>query len=446
MGEAEGRRLMPDLISKTHRILIGNVTDRLKDLPDESVHCVVTSPPYFGLRNYADQPQQIGLEENPDAYIARLVEVFREVKRVLRKDGTFWLNLGDTYSADRWSAGEGQPMNGHRDTHRSIAPKKNSGLPPKNLIGIPWKAAFALQGDGWILRQEIIWAKRVPMPESVRDRCTRSHETIFMFAKNENYFYDAEAIKEPVSQGMMNAIKKGARPEGEYKHDSHTRLSGGKEGVRSGNRVFSDPEALARLAGGRNKRDVWILSNSPSNIGHFAMFPPHIPLPCIQAGTSEKGCCSQCGTPYERQTSKDAESAEALAWQQECGADAAGDYTGKTKKGDAKKAKAQDPSATKANILKSLAPTVTKGWTLPCKCLYQAPKPCVVLDPFHGSGTTGAVAEFLGRHYIGIELNPEFTDLYDARCAEVRRALIGGDAPDRAPKSNDQINLFGDEP
>ena len=433
---------MKDQISKSHRILVGDAIARLKDLPSGSVQCIVTSPPYFGLRNYADQGQQIGLEGSPDAYVARLVEVFREAHRVLRSDGTFWLNLGDTYSADRWSAGEGQPMNKHKDTHRSIAPKKNSGLPPKNLIGIPWKVAFALQADGWILRQEIIWAKRVPMPESVRDRCTRSHETIFMFAKSENYFYDAEAIKEPIGQGMMDAIKKGARPEGEYKHDSHTRLSGGKEGVRSGNRVFSDPDALARLAGGRNKRDVWILSNSPSNIGHFAMFPPHIPLPCVQAGTSEKGCCPRCAAPWKRITAKDADSPDALAWQQECGSDTAGDYKGKTKKGDAKKAKAQDPSATKANILKSLAPTLTKGWEPTCKCNAGDPVPCVVMDPFHGSGTTGAVAEFLGRHYIGIELNPDFLKLYDARCAEVKRALVGGDAPERGPKPEGQISLF----
>ena len=165
-------------------IIGGDALIELRKLPDESVNCCVTSPPYWGLRDYG-VPGQLGLEKTPEEYVARMVEVFREVRRVLRSDGTLWLNLGDTYSAARWSSGTGQPMNKMRDTHRSgkETEERASGLPEKNLVGIPWRVAFALQADGWVLRQEIIWQKPNPMPESVRDRCTKSHEQIFMFAK-----------------------------------------------------------------------------------------------------------------------------------------------------------------------------------------------------------------------------------------------------------------------
>lgn len=378
-----------DLVNGRHTILIGEALARLRDLPDASIHCAVTSPPYFGLRNYADQTDQIGLEATPDEYVARLVGIFREVRRVLRDDGTFWLNVGDSYANRQRQSGDEHAGEISRRNKGQITEGTRplpSGYKEKDLIGTPWLLAFALRADGWYLRQEIIWAKKVPMPESVHDRCTRSHEHIFMLSKSPAYFYDHEAIKEPVGESMQAAIDKGQRAKGEYKHDSDTRLSGGKAGVRSGNRVFEDAEALARLSGGRNKRDVWWLSNSPSGLGHHAMFPPQIPLPCIRAGTSEKGCCPTCGAPWVR--------------------------------------------------------TEDKAWSKNCACTFAEPVPCRVLDPFHGSGTTGAVAEFLGRHYTGIELNAQYTEIYDARCAEVRRSLIGGDAPDRSEKSDDQISLF----
>src|SRR3990167_1267500 len=169
-----------------NQIICGDVLEKLRELPDEIVDCVITSPPYWGLRDYGVEGQ-LGLEKTPEEYVAKMIEVFREVRRVLKKEGTLWLNLGDTYSASRWSSGVGQPMNKNKDIHRAgkETEERASGLPDKNLVGIPWKTAFALQADGWILRQDIIWAKPNPMPESVTDRCTKSHEYIFLFAKQQ---------------------------------------------------------------------------------------------------------------------------------------------------------------------------------------------------------------------------------------------------------------------
>ena len=184
-------------------ILCGDVLEKLKEMSDESVHCIVTSPPYFGLRDYGVKGQ-IGLEKTPEEYVSKLVEVFHEVRRVLRNDGTLWLNLGDSYAMSSIRGGT-KPFSGNVGAHAgyvegSVRFGKRSipnGLKAKDLIGIPWRVAFALQADGWYLRQDIIWAKPNPMPESVTDRCTKSHEYIFMLSKSPKYYYDAKTIKEP---------------------------------------------------------------------------------------------------------------------------------------------------------------------------------------------------------------------------------------------------------
>lgn len=258
------RRIMIDTIYNE------SCLEGLKKLPDGCVNTCVTSPPYFGLRDYGVEGQ-IGLEPSPQDFVNALVSVFREVKRVLRDDGTLWLNLGDTYSADRWSAGNGQPMNGNRDTHRSIAPKKNSGLPDKNLIGIPWRVAFALQADGWYLRQDIIWAKRSCMPEAVKDRCTKSHEYIFLMSKQPKYYFDSVAIKE---KAVCPAGTKGAKGSAERY---------GQPGVSS------RPPEYKIYDGLRNKRDVWFVAPRPCKDAHFATFPPELIRPCILAGAPSGG-------------------------------------------------------------------------------------------------------------------------------------------------------------
>jgi DNA modification methylase len=253
-------------------VLVGDCREQMAAMDGQSVQAIVTSPPYWGLRDYGN-PGQLGQEPTPDAYVAAMVEVFREAKRVLRDDGTLWLNLGDTYSAQRWTGkGEGQPINKKKDGHRDLNLVRESGLPDKNLVGIPWKVAFALQADGWILRSEIIWHKPGVMPEPVTDRPTRAHEQIFLFAKQQKYHYDHEAIKEPAVTGAWDALPPigGKKLLGENGNPKH-----------SGNQPASD--------GMRNKRDVWTISIKPYAGAHFATFPPDLIEPCILAGAPVGG-------------------------------------------------------------------------------------------------------------------------------------------------------------
>ena len=326
-----------------NKILQGNVTDKLKELETGTVQCVVTSPPYWGLRDYGVDGQ-LGLEETPEAYVDKMVEVFREIKRVLKKDGTVWLNLGDSYSASSGTGGTKsfqpkQPM----FTYTRKAPKN---LKPKDLVGIPWRVALALQADGWYLRQDIIWHKPNPMPESVTDRCSKAHEYIFLLTKSAKYYYNADAIKEPVKDESAKRLLRGVS-------DEHKNVNGApgqtphsmnqpRDNVRKdflptmggGGSSFIDHSGYKRKDGSmmvnekRNKRSVWTINTKPYKEAHFATFPQKIPELCIKAGSKE---------------------------------------------GD------------------------------------------VVLDPFFGSGTTGYVANRLGRQWIGIELNPEYIRIAEKR-------------------------------
>jgi DNA modification methylase len=230
-------------------ILIGDCIESMRGLPDQSVHTCVTSPPYFGLRDYGHDGQ-IGLEPTPDEFVTKLVEVFREVRRVLRNDGTLWLNLGDSYARQggrestqgrHWDGREADPGAMHSTRHAS-----DIGLKPKDLIGIPWRVAFALQADGWYLRQDIIWHKPNPMPESVTDRCTKAHEYIFLLSKSQRYYFDLEAMKEKATGSALANEK-------------------------------------------RNRRSVWTVTTKPFKGAHFATFPPDLIEPCIKAGCPEGG-------------------------------------------------------------------------------------------------------------------------------------------------------------
>ena len=259
-----------------YEIKQGDCLEVLKTLPSESVNCCITSPPYWGLRDYGTGKLQIGLELTPQEYVEKIVLVFREVRRVLMGDGTLWLNLGDTYSAQRWTKkGEtttpAQPMNGMTDTWRAIAPTKESGLPDKNLVGIPWRVAFALQADGWYLRQDIIWHKPNPMPESVTDRCTKAHEYIFLMTKKPNYYFNNEAMREP---GVMPAGTKGARGSTERQ---------GQKGVNA------RPPEYKIYDGFRNRRSVWSVTVKPYKEAHFATFPKELIEPCVLAGCPKDG-------------------------------------------------------------------------------------------------------------------------------------------------------------
>ena len=249
------------------KILQGNCLEVLKDLPEQSVNTCITSPPYWGLRNYQEE-EQLGLEDTPEEFVESLVKVFREVKRVLRDDGTVWLNLGDTYCGTGHKGNYTDPKHKEGRNGQKIAlNNKIDGLKSKDLVGIPWRVALALQQDGWYLRQDIIWHKPNPMPESVTDRCTKSHEYIFLLSKNAKYYFDNESIKED----SVTIIKK------------RTRKTGTGVDSNIGNK------GSAGNNGKRNKRSVWTVPTKPFKCAHFATFPPDLIEPCVLAGGPEGG-------------------------------------------------------------------------------------------------------------------------------------------------------------
>jgi DNA modification methylase len=267
-------------------IMTGDVRDRLSEMAYESVDCVVTSPPYWGLRDYGADGQ-LGREPTPEAYVESMVKVFREVRRVLKGDGTLWLNLGDSYASNGI---RGDTRSGFNDRYFGTSNGRGKqgatadvvppnvippGLKPKDLVGIPWRVAFALQADGWWLRSDIIWHKPNPMPESVRDRPTKAHEYVFLLSKSERYHYDADAIAQPAqTAGQLGGL---------------TPHSADGMGVRrSGNMIPERGRAYVR-PDTRNRRSVWSITTKPFPEAHFATFPPDLPELCIKAGCPEGG-------------------------------------------------------------------------------------------------------------------------------------------------------------
>lgn len=343
-------------------ILRGDCLQILPTLEAGSVQCCVTSPPYFGLRDYGVDGQ-IGHESIPDClgwatgepcgecFVCAMVRVFRGVRRALRDDGTLWLNLGDSYaSKGGLSPQSGQLFSGSARQRESICKSNRTAfLPAKNLIGVPWRVALALQADGWILRQDIIWSKPNPMPESVTDRCTKAHEYIFLFSKSESYHFDAAAIAEPLAGSSIERLNQPNRPNQEGSHRVPGKTNGTMKAVgprfggdkygddsRTESRTKSGNEWAGSDSGRRNKRSVWSVATMPFKEAHFATFPPSLIEPCILAG---------------------------------------------------------------------------------------APAGTVVLDPFLGAGTTAIVAERLGRKWVGIELNPESIGIADRRIGATQPGL-----------------------
>lgn len=437
-------------------ILQGDVVEKLRELQDKSVHCVVTSPPYYGLRDY-QVAGQIGLEDTPEEYVKKLVGVFREVKRVLRDDGTLWLNLGDSYWANRAENGEmgglGKTAKAGREQQGRAGCGKHQSIKPKDMIGIPWRVAFALQADGWYLRSDIIWNKPNPMPESVTDRPTKSHEYIFLLTKKARYFYDADTIREPISESYANdkrppgVIRQRFYPNSKYLTEDygseqfkpkHKNLMEDGQPLQTMhlNRVlkqdltgnptytgFNDRYAAKMARNGtnipghsgnfkadgtpicdgitRNARTVWTITTQARPEAHFATFPDEIPRRCIKAGTSEYGCCPKCGAPYQRII------------------EASGGTIGESwhpHENDAvtgQKLSEEMHKISRDGTYKR----EQKGWQPGCKCPSEAPciAPCIVLDPFGGSGTTGEMARELKRDCILIELNPEYIKIMKNR-------------------------------
>ena len=288
----------------------GDCIEVMKTMAEQSVQCCVTSPPYFGLRDYGNDGQ-IGLEETPEAFVAKLVEVFREVKRVLADDGTLWLNLGDSYFNTRPGSGgkcvlEGAGKNMTESRYTNII-RDNGSAKPKDLLGIPWRVAFALQQDGWYLRQDIIWSKPNPMPESVTDRCTKAHEYIFLLSKKPKYFYDAEAIKEQSTDESLARLLRGvsdnhkntngapgqtphslAKPRKNIRKEYDSSMGGGGSSFK-GHSGYKKADGSLICDGTRNKLSVWEVTTKPYSGAHFATFPPDLIKPCILAGCPTGG-------------------------------------------------------------------------------------------------------------------------------------------------------------
>jgi DNA modification methylase len=383
-----------------HRIIQGDCLEGLRTLPDASVHCCVTSPPYWGLRDYGHDGQ-IGLESTPEAYVARMVEVFREVRRVLRDDGTCWVNLGDSYAATTKQSGRNDHDRPHNGEARGTYDVGTAGaktklrvslgtLKPKDLVGIPWRVAFALQADGWWLRQDIIWHKPNPMPESVRDRCTKAHEYVFLLTKSERYYYDAEAIKEPSSWGRVNDPAWNAARAA----TNEKKGCGNRNGKSTGFAEWQPDQ-------GRNRRSVWTVTTKPYSGAHFAVMPADLVEPCIKAGCPEQ-CCPVCGRGWDRVVEKQRTA---------------------TRPGNESKYGTPEEDIRGGSVTlreRHLVSTQTLGWKPACDCATTGTIPGTVLDPFAGSGTTLAVAAELGRSGIGCELNPDYIKLAEERIAKVK--------------------------
>lgn len=297
-------------MNPSHQILIGDCLELLRGMPDKSVQCCVTSPPYYGLRDYGVDGQ-IGLEETPAEFVARLVAVFEEVRRVLRDDGTCWVNMGDSYAGSR-PPGNGQKVQSRRRDNEPV-PRSDVAVPgfkPKDMMGMPWRLAFALQDDGWYLRQDIVWSKPNPMPESVTDRCTKAHEYIFLLSKSRRYYFDQEAILEPASPNTRARLAQDVAAQiGSTRANGGTKSNGNMKAVarkgtgvgwghgtdaaeRNRGRVKDNESmdsALAIMPTERNKRSVWTVPTHSFKGAHFATYPPDLIRPCILAGSPRGG-------------------------------------------------------------------------------------------------------------------------------------------------------------
>lgn len=430
------------------RLFHGDALEQLALMPSESVQCIITSPPFWGLRDYGtgrweggdadcshtfqaggtgkstlDQydngltpetaaakvtgyghatyratcgkcgarrvDSQIGLEETPDEWCAKLVAVMREARRVLRSDGVCWIEVGDTYNAYNGNRGPSASISAAADPGRNTTERGLSDptLKPKDLVGAPWLLAFALRADGWYLRSDTIWSRPNPMPESVTDRPTKAHSYVFLLTKSARYYYDADAIREQTvePQGRLAMVLKDPDRyrDRDYKEDA------------TGNGRSSRMQGPATNPAGRNARSVWSIPTEPTPFAHFATFPQALVERCIKAGTSEHGACSECGAPWRRITERETVRSQYADKQLNGG------------KNESIAGKHETPSFSNSHDSPQTTRITHLGWEPSCD--HDAPViPCRVLDCFMGSGTTALVARRLGRHATGIELNTDY--------------------------------------
>lgn len=527
-------------LARPWQVAAGDVMAITRSLPANSVHMIVTSPPYYGLRDYGIRPrvwggkpeckhkwvtehvQQelrhgvdlakskastrggakkaarvgwlkfsrgqcskcgawrgvLGLEPTPELYVEHMVEIFRELRRVLRKDGTLWLNLGDSYANDgKWGG-----MTGGKQAYLDVVnltrvgrSKRKTGLKPKDLIGMPWRIAFALQADGWWLRQEVIWAKPNPMPESVLDRCTNSHERVFLLTKSARYFFDHEAIKEDSAESTMERRQRNGesmlRGQGQIRD----------EGIGRANRDGRDMNEIGNSPS-RAKRSVWTIATQSMDLemcggcgtilngdgfrcqkkrtnetgrierqcpsclewdkwlSHFATFPEALVEPCILAGTSARGCCAKCGAPVRRVTVASGETKPVSGWNMDEGShrELEGRYSGHRRQPRDRATRVLDHLKEARNAGgehdNPFPPKVTTGWEPTCKCESRDTVNPLVLDPFSGAGTTGVVAVRFGRRFLGIDVKKEYCALAEYRIKNDR------------PLFNDYVEALSSQP
>jgi DNA modification methylase len=422
------------------KIIQGDSRTSLAQLPEKSIHCCITSVPYWGLRSYlpADhplKPLEIGCETTFDLYLEHISEVFKAVHRVLRDDGTLWVNVGDAYASTSKGTG-GHSEKQDTNTGSWFDGRRTQGIPEgyksKDLLMMPARIAMRLQADGWYLRSMIPWIKRNAMPESVTDRPATACEYVFLLSKSQTYYYDRYAVmmktsantNARLSQDVMNQIGS-ERAHAGGKTNGRMKAVGGKVVMPDGcNKQNGSMEgALALTVTARNRRNsdwfmesfqgmltddagepmAMIVNPKGTSIKHFASYPKKLVAPIIQASTSEKGCCPICGTPWERIT-------EASG-----GSIGAGSWTNHDEK-DAERGMVQNQTEAKKLTGKSDYKVESKGWNPICDCEVPETEPCTVLDCFGGTGTTGEVAIELGRKAVICELNPIYTEFVNQRC------------------------------
>lgn len=457
-------------------ILFGHVLDELAKIPSESVHCVVTSPPYWGLRNYGTEPQvwpnssplcqdghewtglqprrrrspdditnskqgsntgtqcelpqtdycakchawrgELGLEPTPQLFIDHMVIVFREIRRTLRKDGTLWLNIGDSYAAKPSGSGISFRRDRAEVFSKSKRLSRGKGLKPKDLVGIPWMLAFALRNDGWYLRSDIIWSKPNPMPESVEDRPTKSHEYLFLLTKSARYYYDKVAIQEALDPKTIERARGNWNVNNASKSEAYVDQEIYSRSAKEFNSELADKIRSGQVVG-RNRRTVWTIGTEAFAEAHFATFPQELVEICVKAGTSLKGVCGGCGAPWkrviEKRTSFHSGSGKARVpsgWHQSgSGRHSSRDLrlnSGKHKELDQATGGDYDIRMGPVNTVETIA------WIPTCRCNLPT-VPAIVLDPFGGSGTTGLVATKLGRRFILIELKSDYVHISKRR-------------------------------
>jgi DNA modification methylase len=424
------------LARERNRVMVGDILDCAALLEPGSVQAICTSPPYLGLRSYQVPPTDwpavtyapmpglppvvvpaqtvcLGAEADPLAFVGHLVLVFRALRPALRDDASCWINLGDGYATTTGHAGASDKSTlATRPTARKTAGlvgcgnwrrEVPPGVAPKNLLGVPWRAAFALQADGWTLRSEIIWHKVAPMPESVTDRPTKAHEQVFLFSRSPRYFYDAESIAEDATYAGAT-VRLGAK--------SLSRGQANGMGVAASGNGAAE---FVTVAGRRNKRTVWSPPPAQFPGAHFATFPPELVRPMVRAGSSDRGACGVCGAPWRRCVERAKTGRGATASLHEDGLRAK----------SSARSLGEKRQAYRALGLEHPPAPVTTGWAPSCAHT-ESVVPCLILDPFCGSGTTLAVAREEGRAWIGIDADPRAVRWTQERLARIPLGRLPG--------------------